>query len=91
MGSEMSCPCGRKQPLEEIAPFNSEEKVTPQSTPSTSSTISEDIKIKSEFEFQNSKLVIFQIDDIEKFFRTPKNFIMKPNKENTVPVRLINN
>ena len=83
MGSEMSCPCG-KRTIEEPYYDNKEEVVTPKHTP----TSYEDIKFKADFEFEKSRLVIFQIEDIEKFFRTPKNFMIKQTNDNSIPVKL---
>lgn len=85
MGSEMSCPCSRKQNFED---FRDNYKEDGFSTPNEKTSTPDDITFKSDFYFDKYRLVIFFIDDMERFFKNQNNFLLKSSNDSIQVISL---
>jgi len=77
----MSCPCQRKGMVIEDESDKKDKWFT---NPEEKIYSKDDIKFKCEFLHENSRLVIFDIDEMDKFFKIPKNFLMKTANDESV-------
>jgi hypothetical protein len=77
MGSEMSCPCSTNR--------NGIEVLVKKEASSSGITpnyfIDEDLKFDIDFRYENARIMVLEIENIEKLFKKSNNFLVPTNKD----------